>query len=110
MPQKGALWADNGVDLAHRFHDLEVVVVELGGHQVYIPHREVGVEEDDSFHCQLGEVGEVLEEARHNDRVGGQGKLCLDLRVRGDKSGHLQVLQQQVLQHNHYARDQAEAD
>ena len=47
VPEEGALWADYRVYLSHRLHDLELVVVQLGRHQVYIPHCEVGVEKDD---------------------------------------------------------------
>jgi len=63
VPQKCALWADNRVDLTHRLHDFQVVVVELRGHQVYVPHSEVRVEENNVFHCEFGEVWEVLQEA-----------------------------------------------
>ena len=54
MPQKRALRTHDRVDLAHGLHNLEVVIVELRRHQIYVPHRKVGVEKDDRFHRQLG--------------------------------------------------------
>lgn len=54
VPQERTLRAHNRVDLPHRLHDLQVVVVQLSGHQINVPHSEVGMEEDDSFHGELG--------------------------------------------------------
>ena len=80
MPQKGTLGADNGVDLTHLLHDLQVVVVELGWHQIDVPHRKVGMEEDDSLHGQLGEVREVLQEAGQDDGIVRQSEFDILLR------------------------------
>ena len=54
VPEKRALWTDYGVDLSHRLHNLQIVVVELRGDQIYVPHGKVSVEKDDCFHGQLG--------------------------------------------------------
>jgi len=62
VPEKGALGANHGVNLTHGLHDLQLIVVELGGHQIDIPHREVSVEKDDSLHGQLCQVGVILHE------------------------------------------------
>ena len=60
VPEKGTLGAHYRVDLPHRLHDLELVVVELGGNQIDVPHSEVSVEENDCFHGQLGQVWVIL--------------------------------------------------
>ena len=54
MPEKGTFGAHDGVYLTHRLHNLQLVVVKLGWHQIDIPHSEVGVEKDDSLHGKLG--------------------------------------------------------
>jgi len=62
VPEKGRFGAHHGVDLAHGLHDLEFIVVQLGRHEVDVPHREVGMEENDGLHGQLGQIGVVLHE------------------------------------------------
>ena len=54
VPEKRALWTDDRVNLPHRLHNLKIVVVELRGDQIYVPHGEVSVEKDNCFHGQLG--------------------------------------------------------
>ena len=54
MPEEGALWADDRVYLPHRLHDFQLVIIQLGWHQIDVPHSKVGVEEDNCFHRQLG--------------------------------------------------------
>ena len=68
------------------------------------------MEEDDRFHGQFGEIGEILQEPRQNDRVGRHCELGLHLREAGYELTALQVLAQQVLEHAHDAGYHAEAD
>ena len=104
VPQKRALWTHNRVDLAHRLHNLQVGVVHLGWDQIYVPHRVVRMEENDRLHRQLGEVGEVLQEARKDYRVGLDRKFELGIRESLNKLDGAEVLQDEVLEHDHDAR------
>ena len=68
------------------------------------------MEENNSFHCQLGQVWKVLEEPRKDDCVGGEGQLLLFLCKVVDELADLQILENHILEHDHNARQSAKDD
>lgn len=50
------------------------------------------MEENDCFHGQLGQIGEILEEARQDHRVVSEDELGLHLGERVDKLADLEPL------------------
>ena len=51
--QEGILGAYYVVNLAHRLHDFKICEVYVSWHKIDVPHREVGMEVDDAFHCEF---------------------------------------------------------
>ena len=108
VPEEGTLRADNGVDLTHRLHDLELVVVQLGWHQIHVPHREVGVEKDNCFHRQLGQIRVILHEIRVKcgKRLRGVRKRRVGIGL--DELTNIKVAEDEIFQDQEQARDKTE--
>lgn len=77
MLDEGIVLANHRVNLTHPLHHLQVVDVDLGWNQVYIPEHKVSMEKYHSFHSVSCQVRKIVKEPCSNYLIGFQLSMCL---------------------------------